>query len=422
VSLFPEPRCFLPFFLVQFLSAANDNLFKNAVALLVIYRLDGAAGFSPQVAVSLGAGLFILPFFLLSAWGGLLADHFPKRLIIRWTKSGEAAVAMLAAWSLTQASLSGMMTALFLMGCKSACFGPVKYAVLPELLKPSDLVRGNALVESATFLAILVGTITGGLLVLRPNGTAEVGGLMLVLAALGVVAAFLVPSAGRAETGGRLSFNLPRLGWQAFGFLRHGDGLLGASLGISWFWFLGATFLAQFPALAKLVLGADERAVTLMLTMFALGVGGGAALGGLLLKRIAAPRLGHGAALAMGLLCCHLGLVEAQAPAADFLAFLARPSSWRVLGELLGIAVCGGVFVLPLYIRLQRHSDSASRSRVVGANNILNALFMVASALVSAAALGAGGTVPGLILGIGGATVSGALAKGLRYRNAAARK
>lgn len=416
-------RRFLPFFLVQFLGAANDNLFKNAVALLAIYRLGGSFGLSPAVTVSLGAGLFILPFFLLSAWAGLLADHFEKNRIIRWTKGAELLVAVLAGLAMAAGSLSVMMAALFLLGCKSACFGPVKYAVLPELLSSSDLVRGNALVEGGTFLAILGGTIAGGLLVLRPGGVVMVGGLMAALALAGWMASLLVPSAGRSDGAAALSFNLPVLGWRALTILRRGDGLLVRSLGISWFWFLGATFLAQFPALAKLVLGADERAVTLMLTMFSLGVGGGASLGGILLKRIGPVPLVASAALVLGGFSLHLGMVEAQAPAADFAAFLARPASWRVLADLLGVALCGGVFVLPLYTDLQRRADAASRSRVVGANNILNALFMVASALLSAAALGAGGTVTGLIQGIGLATAAGAaLVLGGYFRRATAGK
>jgi acyl-[acyl-carrier-protein]-phospholipid O-acyltransferase/long-chain-fatty-acid--[acyl-carrier-protein] ligase len=398
-------RRFLPLFCLQFLGAASDNLFKNAVALLLIFRPDVAGGLSPQVAVSLGAGLFILPFFLLSAWGGLLADRLRKDRLIRRIKAAELAISLLSAWALAAGWLPGLLGCLLLLGAKSACFGPVKYAVLPELLEPERLVTGNALVEGGTFLAILAGTIAGGLLVLRDGGALAVGLLLVLLAGLGLLAAQFLPATHEEPSPPALSFHLYRLGRQSLSILAGRKGLLTTALGISWFWFLGATFLAQFPALARDVLGGAEQLVTTMLVMFTIGVALGAALGGKLLKRLGARRLTILAAVGMGLLCCHLWSVTS------------RP--WA-LADLLGIAVCGGCYVLPLYTRLQRESEEASRARLIGANNILNALFMTVSALLSAVWLAMGGSVPGIVLGLGLASLG--LAAGLVYRKSDVRK
>lgn len=390
-------------FCLQFLGAANDNLLKNAVGLLLIFRpgLAGglAGGVSPTVAVSLGAGLFILPFFLISAWGGLLADRIRKDRLILVLKAIELVVALFAAWALIAGSLPALLAALLLLGGKSACFGPVKYAVLPELLAPEELVAGNALIEGGTFLAILGGTIAGGLLVLTDGGTARVGGLLLLLALLGLACAAFLPATHREASPPPLSANLWRLGRQALSILAGRRELLLSSLGISWFWFVGATFLAQFPALARQMLGGGEELVTWMLVMFTLGVAAGAALGGRLLKRFPAGWLVAGAAAGMGLLCGLVGLQRELAP---------------VLAGLAGIAVCGGVYVLPLYVRLQRDSEESSRARLIGANNILNALFMTVSALSSAAWLAAGGSLPGIVVGLGLANLGLAAAVGLK--------
>jgi acyl-[acyl-carrier-protein]-phospholipid O-acyltransferase/long-chain-fatty-acid--[acyl-carrier-protein] ligase len=328
-----------------------------------------AGGLGGQVAVSLGAGLFILPFFLLSAWGGLLADRIRKDRLIRRIKATELGISLLAAWALVVGSMPGLLACLFLLGAKSACFGPVKYAVLPELLEERRLVAGNALVEGGTFLAILAGTIAGGLLVLRDGGPSVVGGLLVLLAGLGLLAAQFLPPTHQEPSPPAPSLHLYRLGRQSLSILAGQPALLRTALGVSWFWFVGATFLAQFPALARHVLGGSEQLVTMMLVMFTLGVALGAALGGRLLTWLGAKRLTALAAAGMGLLCCHLWSVTAV--------------PWA-LADLLGVAVCGGVYALPLYTRLQRESDEASRARLIGANNILNALFMTVSALLSA--------------------------------------
>lgn len=399
-------RRFWPLFVSQFLGAANDNFFKNALIILVVYRLGEQAGMPPAVLATVAGGLFIAPYFLFSALAGELADRFDKTRLMRGWKLAEIPISTLGAAALVTGNVPLMLAALFLLGLQSTFTSPIKYAVLPEYLAADQLLAGNALIEGGTFLAILAGTIGGGTLVLVEDGPALTAAAMLALAVCGWVASLMLPPAhgGDARVVVRLGLVGPTLDlWR----LVRGHGPLRAAvLGISWFWLVGATYLAQFPAFAKHVLGAESGVVTLMLTMFSVGIALGSLLCGRLLRGQVSGRHVAWAGLGMSLFAADLFLATAgaaQPGAARGLAqFLDAAASWRLLADLLGFAVCGGVFIVPLYALLQTESDEAVRARVVAANNVVNALFMVVGAGLAALLLGLGVGIPALFLGLGG--------------------
>ena len=398
-------RRFLPLFVSQFMGAANDNLFKNAVAILVVYRLGAASGMSPQVLVTVAAGIFMLPYFLFSATAGQMADRFEKSRLMQIWKAIEIAIAVIGAWSLMAENTSGMLLVLFLLGFQATFTGPIKYAVLPEYLVESELIGGNALIEGGTFLAILAGTIAGGLLVLLDHGTIIVGVGSVLLASGGFATSLLLPRAhgGNAQvTVGRNPLRETAILLRMVGEKRD---LRLSMLGISWFWLVGATYLSLFPAFAKHVLAADEHVVTVMLTMFSIGVGVGSMLCGKLLKGEVSAKHVPFAALGMTLFAFDLWLASRPVHGGEGLAslseFLSHPASWRILGDLLAFSICSGIYIVPLYAILQSHSEERVRARVVAANNISNAAFVVVAALVSGGLLAAGMTVSGVFLVVG---------------------
>jgi acyl-[acyl-carrier-protein]-phospholipid O-acyltransferase/long-chain-fatty-acid--[acyl-carrier-protein] ligase len=405
-------RRFWPLFVSQFLGAANDNVFKNAIAILVIYRLGQQSSISPEVLVNLASGLFILPFFLFSATAGQIADRFEKTGLIRLVKFAEIGIAVLGAWSLLLPSIPGMLAVLFLLGVQATFFGPLKYAVLPEQLAEDDLVDGNALIESGTFLAILLGTIAGGLLVLRDGGVAVISTLLLGLAGLGFAASLFLPKARPGNPAVTIRPNIFRETVRVLALARKRRDVFLSVLGISWFWLVGVTYLAQFPAFAKDVLHADEQAVTLMLTLFSVGIGLGSFVCTRLLKGAISARHVPLAALGMTLFAFDLWLTgtgmggprmgAAIRPLSDLLA---EPLVWRALADLLLLAVAGGIYIVPLYTILQARSETAERARIIAANNIANAAFMVIAAVVGAAMLALGLTVLDIFLAVAAATL-----------------
>jgi acyl-[acyl-carrier-protein]-phospholipid O-acyltransferase/long-chain-fatty-acid--[acyl-carrier-protein] ligase len=402
-------RRFWPLFVSQFTGATNDNVFKNAMAILVIYRLADQSPISPQVLVSVAAGLFILPFFLFSATAGQLADRFEKSGLIRIVKFAEILIALLGTWALLLPSVTGMLAVLFLLGLQATFFGPLKYAILPEQLDESELVGGNALIEGGTFLAILLGTIAGGLLVLREGGTGLIAALVVGLSAIGFLSSLMLPKAKAGDPTIAIQVNFIRETVHVLGMARSSRAIFLSVLGISWFWLVGATYLAQFPAFAKDVLYADEHAVTLMLTVFSVGIGIGSLLCTRLLHSEISARFVPFAALAMSLFAFDLWLsskaIEVQPSIQTLGAFLGHASSWRVLSDLLLLAIAGGIYIVPLYAILQSRSRESERARMVAANNITNAAFMVISAAASAAMLAGGFSVPEIFLSMAVATL-----------------
>lgn len=399
-------RRFLPLFAAQFLGAANDNLFKNALVVLVVFRLAPSGGLSPSILVTLAGGVFILPFFLFSATAGQMADRFRKTTLVRLVKLAEIVIAVAGAGALIGGNVVALLGVLFLFGLHSTVFGPLKYALLPEMLAADELVAGNALVEAGTFVAILLGTIAGGVLVTRPGGEWMVAVLMVIAALGGASAAWVMPQSAPGRPQVRIRANLLADTADVLALLRGCPQAWRAVLGISWFWLVGATYLAQFPAFAKQVLFADEQAVTLMLTVFSVGIAVGSFLCGRMLGgRLSLRTLPWGIA-GLSLFGGDLWLTSSEWASAggtelsSLAIFLVEPGAWRVMADLAGVAVSGGFYIVPLYTLMQTASAEAERGRIVAANNILNAAFMVVSALAAAAALAAGATIPQLFLAV----------------------
>jgi MFS family permease len=412
-----QRRRFAPFFVTQFLGAFNDNLFKNALVVLLTFQAASWTTLTPGLLANLAAGIFILPFFLFSASAGQLADKYDKAALARLVKLLEMAIMAVAALGFALHDLRVLFAALFLLGCHSTLFGPVKYAILPQHLHADELIGGNALVEAATFVAILLGTLAGGLLagsVAQPVWIA-LGGLLV--AAAGYLASRAIPAAPAPAPELRLNLNPFSETWRNIAFARRERSVFLAIVAISWFWLYGALFLAQFPAYAKNVLGGGETAVTLLLAIFSIGIG----IGSLLCERLSAKQLEIGlvplGALGLSLFGIDLyfasptGLVGNSAH--SLAGLLSVAAVWRVLADLTLLGVFGGLFIVPLYALIQVRSEVAHRARIIAANNILNALFMVVGALTAGALLGAGLSIPALF---GGAAVLNALVAVYLYR------
>ncbi|WKN22177.1 MFS transporter [Azotobacter vinelandii] len=392
-------RRFGPLFVTQFLGAFNDNLFKNALVVLLTYQTAQWTSLSPGLLANLAAGLFILPFFLFSASAGQLADKYDKALLARWTKLLEILIVLLIGAGFWLHSLAVLLAGLFLLGLQSTLFGPVKYAILPQHLGETELVGGNALIEAGTFVAILVGTLSGALLAGIEGGAPWITAGCLLVAVAGYLGSLRIPVAAPPEPGLRLNPNPFGETRRSIGFAREDRSVFLAILGISWFWLYGALLLAQFPAYTKDVLGAGEGGVTLLLTVFTLGIGGGS----LLCKRLSGQRVEIGlvplGALGLSLFGLDLAFASPVAAAGGPLglaALLAAPGTLHVLADLFALGLFGGLFIVPLYTLMQLRSAPAQRARIVAANNILNALFMVLGALAAALLLAAGLSIPAL--------------------------
>lgn len=395
-------RRFLPLFITQFLGAFNDNVLKNAMVILITFEGVRMSGIDPALMVNACAGLFILPFFLFSATSGQLADKYEKSRLIRLVKLLEICIMVIAAIGFWLPNLPLLLIALFLMGMHSTLFGPLKYSILPQHLYENELIGGNALVESGTFLAILLGTILGGTLIgLGENGRHYASAACFTIALLGYIASRGIPIAPPPVPGLRINWNPFTETWRNLRFTRQNQAVFLAILGISWFWFYGALFLSQFPSFAKDHLGGNESVVTLLLAIFSVGIG----LGSLLCEKLSGKHIEPGLVPlgSIGLTVFAIDLYFA-APVAGSVSglsaaqFIAQPGGLRILADLVLIGVFGGFYCVPLYALVQTRSEASHRSRVIAGNNILNALFMVAAAVLAIVLLGAGCSVPQLFL------------------------
>ena len=367
----------------------------------MLFRSQAAAWTSlkPEVLANLAAGIFILPFFVFSATAGQLADKFDRSRLARLVKVLEMTIMVVAGFGFWLHSLSVLLAALFLLGLHSTLFGPVKYAILPQHLHPDELVGGNALVEAGTFVAILLGTLAGGLLAAQGDNATWIAVAGFAIAAAGYLASRGIPTAAAPDPGLRINPNPITETWRNIGFARENRTVFLSIMGISWFWLYGALFLAQFPAYAKNVLGGSETSVTLLLATFTLGIG----IGSLLCERLSAKQVELGLVPfgSIGLTLFGLDLAWAT-PATtaqqglSVLALLAQPAIWRVLFDLAMLGLFGGFFIVPLYALMQQRSAEAHRARIIAGNNILNAAFMVTGALAAAGLLGQGLSIPAL--------------------------
>lgn len=388
-------RRFGPFFWTQFSGAFNDNLFKNALILLIAYQgAQLSTGLDNNVLVNLAAGLFVLPFFLFSATAGQIADKMEKSRLIRAIKVLEIVIMVVAAVALVLGNVWLLLAVLFLLGTQSAFFGPVKYGLLPQQLHEQELVAGNGLVEMGTFVAILLGTIAGGLLIaVGPSGPYWVAGAVLLVAAGGYLLSRRIPWTPAVDPGLKINWNIASETVRIVGFMRANRTVFLSIVGISWFWFFGALYLTQFPNYTHLIIGGNELVGTLLLATFSIGIG----LGSLLCDRMAGQKVEIGlvpfGSIGLSVFAIDLYFAVPHAAIATEsligpMAFLAEPWAWRVVGDIFLLSLFGGFYIVPLYALIQQRAERSHLSRIIAGNNIINALAMVLAAVAGGVFLG----------------------------------
>ncbi|MEN6465828.1 MAG: MFS transporter [Syntrophaceae bacterium] len=384
-------RRFAPFFWTQFFGAFNDNVFKNALILIIAFQgVRQSPDVDSNVLINMAAGALILPFFLFSALAGDISDKYEKSRLIRCIKLVEIFIMALAAVAFYFSNIAALMALLFLLGTQAAFFGPVKYSILPQHLQPGELVGGNAMVEMGTFIAILLGTIGGGILIQMDNGPKMVGAGVLLIACAGYAASRFIPEAAACSPGLKIRWNPVTETWKTVQLVRDPDSVFKSILGISWFWFLGASYLTQLPAYTRDILHSSESVVTLLLALFSIGVGAGS----LMCERLSGRKVELGLVPlgSIGLSIFGFDIFFAyQAPQVSNLMglseFIHSPGSIRVIFDFIMIGVSGGLFIVPLYAFIQMRTRPEIRSRVIAANNILNAFFMVLASIMGAVLL-----------------------------------
>ncbi|MCV6625417.1 MAG: MFS transporter [Cellvibrionaceae bacterium] len=377
-------RRFLPLFITQFLGAFNDNVFKNALIVLLVFGV-GQNSDRAALLTNVAAGLFILPFFLFSSTAGQLADKYDKAKLIRAIKTFEVVIMALASMALFAESVAAMMGVLFLLGFQSALFGPVKYSILPQALHETELIGGNAQIEMGTFVAILLGTVAGGLLANAEQAALYLSVCILLVASVGMVASWFIPNSPAADPSLRLNLNPISQTARVIRLAYDNRTVFLSILGISWFWLIGAAYLTQLPVFTKDVLGADATAITLLLCVFTVGV----ALGSLLCERMSGHKVEMGlvpfGAGGISLFGIHLYFAASgfnTLENADFWQLLLAQGSLPIVFDLAMIGVFGGFYIVPLYAVIQMRSEEKRRAQIISVNNIMNALFMVASAML----------------------------------------
>jgi len=406
-----KQRRFAPFFWTQFSGAANDNLFKFAFTVMVTYQLS-VDWLPPSLAGLVIGALFILPFLLFSATSGQLTDKYNKTAMIRFVKNLEIAIMLLAAYGFMAGSVTVLLVCTFLMGLHSTLFGPVKFAYLPQVLSEREITGGNGMVEMGTFVAILLGQVAGGLLVAIPAvGHRDVAIACVALALLGRLVAAAIPSLPATDPQLKINWNPVSETWRNLQLAHQSIAVFRSLLGISWMWFFGAVFLSQFPSLAKEVLHGDEKVASFLLVLFSVGIGIGSLLCEVLSKRHVEIGLVPLGAIGMSLFSIDLYFALQHLPASSGMgvaAFVGQAQHWRVMLDLTLLSLFAGLYSVPMYALIQMRSLPTHRARIIAANNILNALFMIASALIAGALLKSGFSIAQIFLftGIANAVVA----------------
>jgi 1-acyl-sn-glycerol-3-phosphate acyltransferase len=393
-------RRFRPFFLTQLLGAFNDNLYKNGLTIFIAFQAATVTQEESNALVNIAAALFILPFFLFSAIAGQLADKHEKSMLIRRIKLLEIAIMLLGACAFLLQSPVLLVGILFLMGTQSTLFGPVKYSLMPEALKPEELVGGNALVEFGTFLAILLGLIASVYII--GLGNAAIGFAVVLTACIGYWTSCGIPALPAADPELKLSFNIPRQTANIMRDAHENRTVFYSIVGISWFWFFGITYVTQLPNYVRYELGGSEQVYVLLLAIFSIGIGAGSFLCERLSGRMVEIGLVPIGALGLSLFGIDLyfnqGLSSAGADLIGPAAFLAQSSSLRVCFDIVMLGISGGIYIVPLFALVQQRSEPSKRSRIIAANNVLNALFMVVASVYGIFALSVGVSIPMLFL------------------------
>ena len=403
-----KQRRFAPFFWTQFSGAANDNLFKFAFTVMVTYQLS-VSWLPPALAGLVIGALFILPFLLFSATSGQLTDKYEKTRVIRFVKNLEVVIMLIAAAGFMSNNIDVQVSVLlgctFLMGLHSTLFGPVKFAYLPQALNERELTGGNGMVEMGTFVAILLGNIVGGLIVAVP----QVGPTYVAMACVGVAlagraVAQFIPPAPATDPDLKINWNPFTETWRNLKLANQNIVVFRSMLGISWMWFFGATFLSQFPSFAKEVMHGNSQVASLLLVVFSIGIATGSLLCEVLSKRHVEIGLVPLGAIGMSVFAIDLYFASrglGASPIMSLSAFIAQPAHWRVMADLTLLSLFAGLYSVPMYALIQLRSQSTHRARIIAANNILNALFMIVSAVLAGALLKAEFTIPQIFLFVG---------------------
>ncbi|TVQ78227.1 MAG: MFS transporter [Bradymonadales bacterium] len=407
-------RRFFPLLATLFLGAFNDNLLKNALVFLVTYQSIQVFGLPPSEVIILAGMLFVLPYFLFSAFAGQVADKFEKSRLIRIIKALEVLMMAIAGLAFLSEKIEWLLLVIFLMGLQSTFFAPIKFSVLPQHLKETELVGGNALVSTGTFFAILIGTVSGVLIRLSEWGSIFVSLILFLFSALGLFASFWIPKAPATDSKLKISWEPFTPSWQMFQFSRQNKSVFWSILGNSWFWFLGSSILVLLPTYAKEMLKVNEITLTFFLFVFTVGI----AVGALLCERLSRKRLEIGlvpfGSFGMFLFLFDLFLIGAPSyegmvdEAVGPIQFLSSYEGIRISVSLFGLAVFSGFYIVPLQTLLQQRSEPSHRSRILAANNIMNALFMVAASFALIGLKRLGLEIPDimLVLAMGTAAVS----------------
>ena len=399
-------RKFLPLFITQFFGAFNDNVFKNAFLIWFTYDMAAKLDMSAPIMVTVASALFILPFFLFSALAGQIADKYEKSRLVQIIKIAEILIMIFCFIGFYFENIYLLLALLFLMGTHSTFFGPIKYSLLPEHLRENELVSGNALIEGGTFLAILLGTIFGGIVIRREYGVEIISIAVILFAVVGWLSSLAIPRSIASDVKLKISFNIITQTWKIINYARKEKTVWRALIGISWLWFIGITFLSQFPVYTKNIIRGDEFIVTLFLAIFSVGIGIGSVMCNKLLKGKITARL-----VPVGLIGITVGIFIFCAASYFYdMSFIGSQNlaganhlisesdqliglnyflssailNWFIILGLLTIAISSGIYVVPLYALMQQRSEAKYLSRIIAANNVFNALFMIFASLVAA--------------------------------------
>ena len=400
----------MPLFMTQFLGAFNDNFFKSALMMLITYKLGDETGLDPRILVNAAAGVFILPFFIFAPTASDLADRLDRSYLMRWVKVAEIIIMGGAALGFMLNNLWLLIVVLFMMGAQSAFFSPAKYSILPQHLAEHELIAGNGLIQMGTYLAILTGTIAGGLLILREGGIYLVGFGAVFIAFAGWLSSLFIPPTTPIDSTRKISFKIVSRTIEMFREIWPMKKVFFSMLAISWFWLVGSVFLAQFPTYSRLILGTDESVATSFLAIFSCGIGlGSMACNAILNGKITTkyvPSAAYGIAIASVLLwyVSDRPPVDSSAQVIGALEFFSRPENFMITACLFMIAFCGGLYIVPLYAVMQNKAPESKVSGVIACSNITDSIFMAVAALGASVLIGWGVSIPQLFLTMGPTT------------------
>jgi len=393
-------RRFLPFFITQFFGAFNDNIFKNALIIMIAFQGAELLDADEDVLINVAAGLFILPFFLFSALAGQLIEKYEKGRSIRLIKSVEVLLMLVAAYGFLQGDIILLIVMLFFMGTQSTFFGPAKYSYIPQHLKVAELIEGNALVQMGTFVAILLGTMFGGILIAQDGGRELVAVAIISIAVAGYLSSLFIPLTPALDDALHVNWNIFSEIYRNISFMRSNRTVFLSVLGISWFWFLGATYLVQLPNYTRTTLGGNEEVVTMLLTLFTIGIGSGS----LLCNWLSGSKIEIGlvpfGSIGLSLFGIDLFLARPEQASTELVGLMAflQAGNLRLIIDVVMIGFFGGLYIVPLMAMVQHRSDQRHLSRIIAGNNILNALLMVLSAATAIVALSSGMSIAELFL------------------------